>query len=280
MGKGIFFTLLFGALFLLLFSLIAFYSLNLGERGSQQSKNLQLGKFAYIGDDISSDLLSFLRIRGLSISRNSSHAFISVNETFPSPYNSPQTELSQYKTFIEGRYARRQNMNGRLLLDLSAFQNAPFIYFSNADLNYSYASLDKDSAAFRGSPSIKKYSLLLQALAPAEFRECGWESLHPGGLEVEIAIPSSNCALQIAYLDPLQESKFWANTSSGKYLNISFGLVGGNPYAYGLMDYDGITLLSELNATFASVQPIDAWLPAGLEFVDEYAVNSLVARSG
>ena len=273
MKKGIFFALLFGALFLLFLSMLVFYSDTWVDRERKDAENLRLSKFASIRDDVAMDLMGLLEINSVYLFRNSSHATIAINETLP--ISSPNAQLLAYKNFIEGEYAQKQNLAGKILLSLDTIYASPFVYFGGVNLNYSYSGVGKDSSIFRGSPSVEKYSLLLQSASVDPFSECGWESQAAGGLEVEIKIIASNCPAQLASLDPLSESRFFVNTTSGKYLNMSFGQIGADAYSLRMVS-DGVSVNSLLNVTVSATQPIAAWLPGKLEFVGDFTYSTLI----
>lgn len=277
MKKGIFFALLFGALFLLLLSLAVFYSQSISSREKALADNGRIGKIAFIADDISSDLLTFLQLDSLSLSRNSSHIFISINETMPLGQSDPQLSLSSYENFIEIEYAGKQNLDGMLQLDLDSFSGSPFIYFSGQNFNYSYLGLSKNSSAFRGTSSVVKYSVLIEPASNDQFSECGWNSQTAGSLAVEIQVSALNCPDQLVYLDPTSENTFFANTTSGIYLNLSFGSVDGLSHSMKVMP-NGIPIRSTIEVMALSSQPVIAWLPAKVNFIGEYELSTLIIR--
>ncbi|MFH0972020.1 MAG: hypothetical protein V1835_05655 [Candidatus Micrarchaeota archaeon] len=275
MKKGIFFALLFGAFFMLILSLAIFHAGNMADRESARLGNSKMEKYSFIADDISSDLLGFLQIGGVALSRSSTHTLISIGDTLPLGYADPQKELSEYKNFVENAYANKSNLGGRLFLDLSAFDNAPFIYFGGADFNYSYGSLAKETAIFKGSNRIGEYSVVLQNADGEEFGDCGWSNFVPGSLGIRIHVAVGSCADQSVFISPDSESKFWVSTKSGKYLNMSFGLADGYAYSMKIVP-NSMQVSFGLNITSLSTLPEYAYLPVGTEFTGEYRLGALI----
>ncbi|MEK6954027.1 MAG: hypothetical protein AABX01_03400 [Candidatus Micrarchaeota archaeon] len=276
MKKGIFFALLYGAIFLLFFSMLAYYSQYGADRSLLLQEGSRLRKFASIADDVKTDLLGILRINSISINRNSTHAIISIDDNFPIAYSNPQNELISYESYFEGPYAASQNLAENLQIDLNSIYGAPFLYFNGVNLNYSHSDLDKSSATFKGSNSIEKYSVFILSDPADPISSCAFSTQIAGDLELEIGIQSPNCPSQQVFLDPNPNSLFFANTTSGKYLNVSIGFIDGSPNSIKISNLDGIKLNILLNATISTIQPITAWLPVGLEFNPDYALSTLV----
>ncbi len=272
MRKGIFFALLFGAFFLLLFTLLAYYSENLNSRDQLSLEDRKLAKNAFIADDVATDLLSLLEISKLRLDGNAGKRTILISEEFSTGIPSPG--LAAYAEFIEGEYAKRTGMNGRLKMHLEKFEESPRIIFPNSGFDYSYGSLSKDEATFRGGSSIEGFFLGIAAATPDTFTDCGWESRIDGDLQVKILLDAQGCAPQELFLDKDAENNFWANTSSGKYINITFGSVDGKSHSFkmrpGLVGFH-----FDFNVTFAGAQPEAAILPVGVEFIGEYSLDNL-----
>ncbi|MFH1750730.1 MAG: hypothetical protein ABH863_03570 [Candidatus Micrarchaeota archaeon] len=275
MKKGIFFALLFGALFLLLFSLVVHQASNASKRQREAVGDLGLHKHALIADDISFDLKEIMQIRSVRISRDAAHAYLFMNETLPSGYLDPSGALLQYAAFIQGRYAERQNLAGKLILDLDEFSGGPFIYFDGAGINYSYSDPGKENATLFGPATVEKFSLQIGPASSDVFQDCGWEAQHAGSLEVEIIMVAQNCPSQSVLLDPSSESVFWANSSSGKFLRIAIGDVDGHSHSLKIIP-DGIPISNSLNVTVATSAPITAWMPVALNFSDDYILSTLI----
>lgn len=276
MKRGIFFALVFGAFFLMVVSLLVFYSQSLLEREAASMQNERMNKFAYITDDISSDLQSFLKINSFSMQRISPQInSITINETIPSGYANPSLELAQYQSFIENHYALKNNLQGKLFLDLNGFSAGPMIILTNSNMGYSYSDLGKTSAIFRGGASVQNFSLVANPKATDVFSNCGWESIMPGDFPIRLEfIGAQNCPIQSVTIDSIAQSRFWINTTGGKYLNITLGLVDSKFNSIKLEPNFAIN--SELTITYASDLGENAVLNAGVDFVDYYKIQGII----
>ncbi len=230
---------------------------------------MKVSKYASIANDISTDLLEFGGISKLAIARDSSHAFISLSSTLI-PLKPPN--YSEYKAFIEGEYSKKQNLAGKLVLTSS--QN-PFIYFDGIPANFSFAN---DSSKLEGSLAIDGYELHFHNFSE-NIQSCGWATSSSGPLNLKLSFDSPNCPYQIVSLNPLVQNKFFLNTSSGKYLNITFGKVGLFDNSFDLK-ISGFDASYDLNISAQTTNPISGKLSAKLEFVGDYTLQSLTILEG
>jgi hypothetical protein len=164
---------LFSIIFILLFTIFLLYSVfylnitQMNELNLAETRNIT--KVDYVIDDIRSDLLGYLQL-SVSIGSNSTNTIINVADTLPSPYTNPTTELSNYRSFINGTYANQTNLINSsnisvISLNTTAFESAPMLQFVNSNsslnLNYSYTNLNKNELIVNGSSSITNYSITI-----------------------------------------------------------------------------------------------------------------------
>ncbi|MBI5224985.1 hypothetical protein HY989_03875 [Candidatus Micrarchaeota archaeon] len=266
MKKGIFFTLLFSLLLLLCLSAILFY---IDHQKGENPSALKVSKYSTIANGISSDLLELGKISNMAIVRNSTHAIISLTSDL-TPNEPPNYSI--YGAFVEGEYAKKQNLAGKLVLTTS--QN-PFIYFDGISANFSFSN---DSSKLEGSVAIDGYELHFYNLSEV-LQSCGWTSSASGSLSVKITFDSLNCPSQIVSINPQIQNKFFLNTSSGKYLNITFGNVALFDNSFDLK-IGNLNASYDLNISAQTSNPVSGKLSAKLEFVGDYTLQSLLVLQG
>ncbi|MFH1257453.1 MAG: hypothetical protein ABIG96_03140 [Candidatus Micrarchaeota archaeon] len=272
MRKAVFFALLYGAFFMLTLSLALFYSSHISESERTAVDGKKYMKFSYVADDVGTDILSLLGIEKIALGRNGSVSEISITERLPSPYADPDYELSRYGEFAEGEYAKRNNLQGKISLETGAL-GSPFIYFSGPEFNYSYSGLGKSGSLFVAGPSLEKISVSISSGKDA-IQACGWTQLSSGSMEAVVDFNSPNCMRQTPSINALAPSSFWANTSSGKYINLTFGVADGNFYALKIAP-DSVPLEVQINVSYSYEGPVSAYLPAGITYSDGYSLSAL-----
>jgi hypothetical protein len=251
-----------------------------------------ISKISYVQDDISYDLLSFLGV-SISIEKNSSITCITINDTLPSSFSNPASELNNYKTFINGTYANQTNLldfsnNSLILLNTTRFENNPYIYFlnSNASLNlfYRYNNLSKNELIINESQKISNFSLQISLSSPCFNNNCSnaTNSSWPwgvGDLFVTLNITDSNSNTIIVngssggFLNASVNNTFWVNLTDSGIVNVTIGAYSGS---YSLRMTSNSTLYSSIITILNASSEIKAILPVDLLIANQNFTNLII----
>ncbi len=283
--KGFVFTLVFAAIFLALLSQALFFAGVFSEREGNALLLKGSDRKGAVSNDVATDLLSFLEANFSAHSEspsNPSGAIVLRSwDALPSTLrnSNPQTLISEYETFVSSNYSSALNYN--VSINASALSQNPFVFFQGAGVNHSYSSLEKYQKTILGTASVSNYSLFLQAIGGDSFEGCGWISQTAGAtLNASVSfnqITQSSCNSTSVLLDASAASVFFANTSSGKTINFTFGLVAGvsNSLRVEQNSSNPVLLVLRADAVVQSPSAFKAWLPVSINYSID---NSSLAR--
>ncbi|MFA6048336.1 MAG: hypothetical protein WC792_00100 [Candidatus Micrarchaeia archaeon] len=240
-------------------------------------------------DDVSRDLQDFLEFNASVFSVNAGVAGPVVVRTWdrvPSTLRGSNFGqlLSDYASFVSGNVSASGNLN--LSLGVSGFSANPFVYFAPVGLNHSYSSFDKTRLSVFGNSQVSNYSVFVQSAGGDSFEGCGWFSQHTGAtLNATVSfaqISQPPCNPASVMLDGSQASVFWFNTSSGKVVNVTFGLLGGFPNSMGLEvnSSSPVDMRVRVDTAVASPNAVYGWIPVSLNFTGQgtFMQNLFVLR--
>ncbi len=274
--KGFVFTLAFFLLFTALLSQSIFFSEISARREGYAAVLAQDAKKAIAAADVSRDLQDFLEFNATAFLANSSNlsgpVVLRTWDRMPSTMqnSNPQSLLSDYSAFVAANYSNATNAN--VSIDASRLSSNPFIYFGTLGVNHSYSSLEKTGISVFGTSNVSNHSLFFQTEGFDSFEGCGWISQSPGttlNATVSFAqISQSPCNPSSALLDASQASVFFFNTSSGKTINVTFGLVSGtaNSLKVEQNSSNPVALRVRIDSVVQDGRATLAWMPVSMNF--------------
>lgn len=269
--RGIVFTLVFTALFLLLLSLTILYLTSVDRQQASLTSAAQLERTFHTADTLATLYRTFLEIQQLSFTKNTNESIITLALNLPANLTNATAELNTLETFLEGTYANLTSST----LDVNHTRfTAPFLYIDGPGLNYSFSNSQRDTLLVYGNPNVTRYriaGLLTDRCKKAKCAVGGsswnWVACGASSVYVELNIldttstsvkvkgQTSGCVLTST------TNAFTAEGRKGGKLTVTLGTIGSLSPALQIQLTAPLGYLANLTLNLSTTPTFRAWLP-------------------